>query len=89
MSESVGAEYQRERGRSRKGAGFSGNHLSWAPLVSEILMLPPFLHWLYLQIMLAWNLCGKRDAGQEKQVAEDKAENRGKGKENRMMKIPL
>lgn len=52
-------------------------------------MLPPFLHWFYLQIMLAWNLCGKRDAGQEKQEAEDKAENRGKGKENRMMKIPL
>ncbi len=64
-------------------------HFSWVPLVSEILMLPPFLYWFYLQIMLAWNLCGKRDAGQEKQEAEDKAENRWKGKENRMMKIPL
>ena len=91
-------------------------HFSWFPLVSEILMLPPFLYWFYLQIrqktvfpkemaftnilviyflmygiksmmldgpfrigftnglmsesmiiwfgiMLAWNLCRKRDAG--------------------------
>lgn len=25
-------------------------HFSWFPLVSEILMLPPFLYWFYLQI---------------------------------------
>lgn len=25
-------------------------HLSWLPLVSEILMVPPFLYWFYLQI---------------------------------------
>ncbi|NBI88059.1 hypothetical protein D3Z47_18455 [Lachnospiraceae bacterium] len=25
-------------------------HFSWVPLVSEILMLPPFLYWFYLQI---------------------------------------
>ena len=93
-------------------------HFSWFPLVSEILMLPPFLYWFYLQIrqktvfpkgmaftnilviyflmygiksmmpdcpfrigftnglmsesmiiwfgiMLAWNLCRKRDVGHE------------------------
>ena len=93
-------------------------HFSWVPLVSEILMLPPFLYWFYLQIrqktvfpkkmaftnilviyflmygiksmmpdgpfrigftnglmsesmiiwfgiMLAWNLCRKRDVGHE------------------------
>lgn len=27
------------------------SHFSWVPLVSEILMLPPFLYWFYLQIM--------------------------------------
>lgn len=25
-------------------------HFSWVPFVSEILMLPPFLYWFYLQI---------------------------------------
>ena len=58
---------------------------SWVPLVSEILMLPPFLYKsmmpdgpfrigftnglmsesmiIWFGIMLAWNLCRKRDAG--------------------------
>ena len=44
--------WMRQNGMSNASAVCEAmfNHLQWLPLASEVLMIPPFLYWFYLQI---------------------------------------